>query len=72
VAVSRDAIVEIDGVPVAFVALDTPGDFRLTTLVVARHGEVTSYVEKGLREGERVVVRGALLLKGEWMRSRLE
>ena len=63
---------EIDGVPVAFQATESPGKFKLTTLTIVRHGDTTSIIEKGLLKGDLVVVSGALLLKGEWLRSRLE
>ena len=72
VTVPRDAVVEIEGVPVAFQATDNASQFKLRTLIVARHGDSTSYIEKGLQKGDRIVNRGALLLKGEWLRSRLE
>jgi uncharacterized Zn-binding protein involved in type VI secretion len=72
VAVPRSAIVEIDGVPVAFQATESPGKFQLTTLTVIRHGDSISFIEKGLKKGDRIVIAGALLLKGEWLRSRLE
>jgi membrane fusion protein, heavy metal efflux system len=72
VAVPRSAVVEIDGVPIVFEATDTPGQFRLRTLTLARNGDTTSFIEKGLQKGDRIVVAGALLLKGEWLRSRLE
>jgi cobalt-zinc-cadmium efflux system membrane fusion protein len=72
VVVPRSAIVELDGVATAFVALETPGQYRLTPLTIKRHGEYHSVVEQGLTGTERVVSKGALLLKGEWMKSRLE
>ena len=72
VVVPRSAVVEIDGVPVAFQPTEIPGKFKLTTLTIVRHGDTTSIIEKGLLKGDLVVVSGALLLKGEWLRSRLE
>jgi len=72
VTVPRSSIVEIDSVPVAFVATQTPGRFKLTTVTLVRHADSISIVEQGLQNGDRVVVSGALLLKGEWLRSRLE
>ncbi len=72
VTVPRSAVVEIDGVPVAFQATESPGKFRLATLTVARHAESLSFIEKGLRQGDRIVVAGAILLKGEWLKSQLE
>jgi len=72
VTVPRNAVVEIDGVPIAFQATETPSQFKLRTLTIARHGDSTSFIEKGLQKGDRIVVVGTLLLKGEWLRSRLE
>ncbi|MGE5786395.1 MAG: efflux RND transporter periplasmic adaptor subunit [Myxococcales bacterium] len=72
VTLPRSAVVEIDGVPIAFVATETEGRYRLAPLSVHKHTEVTTWVERGLVGGERVVSRGALLLKGEWLKSRLE
>jgi cobalt-zinc-cadmium efflux system membrane fusion protein len=72
VAIPRAAVVEIDSVPVAFVATGAPGQFRVVLLTVAHHGETTTWVEQGLLGGEQVASRGVLLLKGEWMKSRLE
>ena len=72
VVVPRSAVVEIDGVPVAFKATESPGKFALTTLTIIRHGDTTSIIETGLVKGDLIAVSGALLLKGEWLRSRLE
>ena len=71
-AVPRSAIVEIDGVPIAFLATDVPGKFTLTTVGVVRNTDATVFVDKGLNPGDRVACTGVLLLKGEWLRSRLE
>jgi membrane fusion protein, heavy metal efflux system len=72
VALPRSAVVELDGVPIAFVATGEPGQFRALALTIARHSETTAWVEQGLAGGERIASRGALLLKGELMKSRLE
>ncbi len=72
VALPRSAVVELDGVPITFVATEQVGQFRMVALTVARHSETTTWVERGLIGGERVASRGALLLKGELMKSRLE
>lgn len=72
VTLPRSAVVEIDGVPIAFVALEPAGRFKLVPLTIARHTETTTWVERGLAGGERVATQGALLLKGEWLKSRLE
>ena len=72
VMVPRSAIVEIDSVPVAFVPTETPGQFKMTAVTLVRHADSVSIIEQGLGKGDRVVVSGTLLLKGEWLRSRLE
>jgi cobalt-zinc-cadmium efflux system membrane fusion protein len=72
VALPRSAVVELDSVPIVFVATELQGQFRVVALTVARHTETTTWVEQGLVGGERVASRGALLLKGELMKSRLE
>lgn len=71
-AVPRSAVVEIDGVPVAFMATDVPGKFTLTTVAVVRNTDATVFIDRGLSPGDRVACSGVLLLKGEWLRSRLE
>jgi cobalt-zinc-cadmium efflux system membrane fusion protein len=68
----RDAIVTIDEVPVVFVAGAREGEFVMRTVRVAEYAGTTVFVEDGLKPGERVVVEGALLLKGELLRARLE
>ncbi len=72
VTVPRSAIVEIDGVAVAFQTTQVTGQFRLTTVSLARNTDSTAFIEKGLKAGDQVAVKGVLLLKGEWLRSRLE
>jgi len=54
------------------VQTQTPGQFKLTLVTLVRHSDSISIVEQGLAHGDRVVVVGALLLKGEFLRSRLE
>lgn len=71
-AVPRSAIVEIDGVPVAFRATPTAGQFTLTPVGVVRNTEATVFIDQGLNVGDQVAASGVLLLKGEWLRSRLE
>jgi cobalt-zinc-cadmium efflux system membrane fusion protein len=71
VVVPRDAIVELSAVPTVFVASGPEGSFVPRGV---RAGETIgddTIVEAGLAPGERVAVRGALLLKGEAMRAEL-
>lgn len=72
VAVPRDAVVDLDGVPVVFLVGDEPGHFTVQTVRLASTTSHTAYVDDGLADGQRVVSRGAILLKGEWMRAALE
>jgi cobalt-zinc-cadmium efflux system membrane fusion protein len=71
VSVPRDAVVSVDEVPLVFVA-GKPGEFEPRPVRVAEWAGPLVFVEQGVKDGESVVVRGALLLKGELMRSRLE
>lgn len=71
-AVPRDALLELDGAPAVFVAGDAPGRFRLVPVLTARVTESYAFLEKGPAPGTSVAVRGAILLKGEWMRASLE
>ena len=52
VAVPRSAVVELDSVPIVFVATDREGEFRVVLLTVARHTETTTWVESGLVNGK--------------------
>lgn len=54
-----------------FVAVER-GEFEPRSVRVAEWAGPRVFLEDGVNEGESVVERGALLLKGELMRSRLE
>lgn len=71
VSLPRDAVVSVDEVPMVFVA-GKPGEFEPRTVRVAEWAGPRVFLEEGVKDGESVVERGALLLKGELMRSRLE
>ncbi|MBI3200674.1 MAG: efflux RND transporter periplasmic adaptor subunit [Myxococcales bacterium] len=71
VSLSRDSVVSVDEVPMVFVA-GAPGEFEPRSVRVAEWAGPRVFLENGVRDGESVVDRGALLLKGELMRSRLE
>jgi cobalt-zinc-cadmium efflux system membrane fusion protein len=71
-AVPRTAIIDVRGAPTVFVAAHDANTFVAR---VVRTGAMTSEdvaVEEGLAEGDLVVVTGAVMLKGELMRSELE
>ncbi len=72
VALPRDAVVELDGVPLVFLAGASPAEFRPTTVRLARTSSSTAYIADGVKAGDQVVVSGAILLKGELMRAALE
>lgn len=65
IALPEDAVQEVDGKSVVFVATDKPEVFatRSVTIVARRSGR--ALVREGLKSGERVVVRNAGLLKGK-------
>jgi membrane fusion protein, heavy metal efflux system len=78
-AVPRAAVVEIEGVPVVFVDAASrartgasKAEFFMRTVRVHSYAGDVVFIEDGVRSGEQVVSRGALLLKGERMRSVLE
>lgn len=71
VVAPKEAAVEIKGAHVVFVKRNaTSFEARTVRLGQATASEVV--VEEGVKEGELVVVRGAVLLKGELLRSELE
>jgi len=72
VAVPRDAVVTIDDVPLVFVQRDAAHEFEPVTVRVAEFGGAWVFLEDGVKDSDKVVDKGALLLKGELMRSRLE
>ncbi|MBK7582532.1 MAG: efflux RND transporter periplasmic adaptor subunit [Myxococcales bacterium] len=71
ISLPRDAVVSVDEVPIVFIA-GKPGEFEPRSVRVAEYTGPRVFLEQGVNEGESVAERGALLLKGELMRSRLE
>jgi cobalt-zinc-cadmium efflux system membrane fusion protein len=72
ISLPRDAVVSVDEVPMVFVAVEGVGRFEARSVRVAEYAGPRVFLDDGVQVGERVVERGALLLKGELMRSRLE
>ncbi|MBI2395534.1 MAG: efflux RND transporter periplasmic adaptor subunit [Deltaproteobacteria bacterium] len=70
IVVPRESVVEVHGAKVVFVAKE--GGYVARPVRVGGITGLDAIVEDGLREGEVVVVRGAILLKGELLRSELE
>jgi cobalt-zinc-cadmium efflux system membrane fusion protein len=74
IVVPRAAIVALDGGSAVFVQKtdDRPGTFEVRQVRTGLSNGEQIVVEHGLREGERIVVAGTFLLKGERMQSGLE
>lgn len=73
VVVPRAAIVDVRGTPVVFVEKGAKGEFVARGVRTAGGAEGEDVVvEAGVAAGDRVVVVGALLLKGELLRSEFE
>jgi cobalt-zinc-cadmium efflux system membrane fusion protein len=74
IVIPREAVVDFKAVPAAFVQSgpDRPNEFVLRPLRLSAGDGPEAAVEVGLSEGERVVVAGALLLKGELLRTDLQ
>ena len=70
--VPREAVVEVRGAPLVVVAARKPGTFVGRAVKVGRTTTEDIVIEDGLVDGESVVVTGAILLKGELLRSELE
>jgi membrane fusion protein, heavy metal efflux system len=71
-AVPKDAVVDVRGAPTVFVAHGKPGSFTAHVVRVGRTTTDDVSIDDGVTEGDRVVVVGAVLLKGELLRSELE
>jgi cobalt-zinc-cadmium efflux system membrane fusion protein len=67
--VPAEAVVEVRGVPTVFVAEQKAGAFQARAVRVGPNAGAAVTIEAGLAEGDRVVVAGAVLLKGEMLRS---
>jgi cobalt-zinc-cadmium efflux system membrane fusion protein len=67
--VVAEAVVDVRGTPTVFVATDKPGVFLPRAVRPGGTAGASLAIDAGLAEGERVVTAGALLLKGEMLRS---
>jgi cobalt-zinc-cadmium efflux system membrane fusion protein len=68
--VPREAVVEVRGVSLVFV-VQGPGEVAVTPVRLAERPGPEALVESGLRAGDEVVTRGAVLFKGELLRAEL-
>ncbi len=71
-AVPRDAVVDVRGASTVFVEEPSIGTFAVRVVRVGRRTADDVAIDEGVKEGERIVVTGAVLLKGELLRSELE
>jgi cobalt-zinc-cadmium efflux system membrane fusion protein len=72
IALPRDAVTSINEVPLVFVRGPAEGTFLPRSVRIARSTGPLVFLSEGVREGEQVVDRGVILLKGELMRAELE
>jgi cobalt-zinc-cadmium efflux system membrane fusion protein len=70
VAVPTEAVEKIAGLPAVFVERE-PGRFELRPVETGREAHGMVEVRHGLKEGERIVARGAFALKSELLKSEI-
>lgn len=69
--IPREALAEVHGASLSFVLENDAGEVSVRPLRVAEQAGPEVLVESGIEAGERVVVAGAVLLKGELLRAEL-
>jgi len=67
-AVPSEAVQRLLGLTAVFVET-APGTFELRSVEIGREGSGRVEVRRGLRDGERVVARGAFVLKAELLKA---
>jgi cobalt-zinc-cadmium efflux system membrane fusion protein len=70
-AVPAEALQKISGLPVVFVE-SGPGRFELRPVETGREAHGMVEIRHGLREGEKVVIQGAFILKSELLKGTIE
>ena len=70
-AVSAEAIQKISGLPAVFVE-SQPGRFEVRPVETGREAHGMVEIRHGLQDGEKVVVRGAFVLKSELLKGTIE
>ena len=71
-AVPKEAVTDVRGAPTVFVSRAEKGTFSAHVVRTGRSTTEDIEIEDGLTEGDLIVVAGAVLLKGELLRSELE
>jgi membrane fusion protein, heavy metal efflux system len=72
IGLPRDAVISVNEVPVVFVQAEKPGSFLARPVQGVTFLGPLVFIDSGVTEGELVVDRGAILLKGELLRAELE
>jgi cobalt-zinc-cadmium efflux system membrane fusion protein len=72
IGLPRDALTRVNDVPVVFVQAEKPGSFVARPVRGVTFLGPLVFIEDGVTEGELVVDRGVILLKGELLRAELE
>jgi cobalt-zinc-cadmium efflux system membrane fusion protein len=72
IGLPRDAVISVNEVPVVFVQAEKPGSFVARPVRGVTYLGPLVFIDAGVTEGELVVDRGAILLKGELLRAELE
>jgi cobalt-zinc-cadmium efflux system membrane fusion protein len=70
--VPEDALQEVDGKKVLFIADDTGGEFKPRPVEVGRIAGGMVEIVSGLKEGERYAVKGSFILKSELQKGELK
>jgi multidrug efflux pump subunit AcrA (membrane-fusion protein) len=70
--IPREAMSDVRGTPVVFVADSPTGPFRVRAIRAGAPLGGRIQIESGLSAGELLVINGTVLLKGELLRAELE
>jgi cobalt-zinc-cadmium efflux system membrane fusion protein len=69
--IAASAVQRVDGQTLVFVAMEEPGVFRPTPVLLGARAKGKVGVREGVQAGDQVVVSGAFTLKSELLRNRL-
>lgn len=72
VSVHKDAVQSVEGKSVVFVAEEHPGEFRSREVETGETVAGQTRIVAGLKPGERIVTRGAFMVKAQAMKSELK
>jgi cobalt-zinc-cadmium efflux system membrane fusion protein len=69
-SVPRGAVQTLDGLPILFVE-KSPGKFQVRPVALGNQSDEEVEITRNLQPGERIVIEGAFLLKGEYLREQM-